>query len=159
MGEEQTDTEKGRQLKSVLDSLAENFRDWTTTATEKAGEFTRVAAEKAEELGKRGMLKMDIYQLQRERQKALSAVGLITFSALTGKKIADWEKSEDLSELIKRVKALDKDIAAKEEQATVDGIRRNQAEPSKNGTQKKAAAKPKTTASKKTKPKTKARKN
>lgn len=158
MSEDQSDKERGGQLKSVLDNLADNFRDWTTTATEKAGEFTRVAAEKAEELGKLGKLKMDIYQLQRERQKALSAVGLITFSSLTGEKSADWEKGEALSELINRVKSLDKEIAAKEAHATVDGVRRNQAEASKNGTQKKAAAKPKRTTAKKTKPKTTARK-
>jgi hypothetical protein len=158
MTEEQTDSDKGRQMRGVLDNLAENFRDWTTTATEKAGELTRVAAEKAEELGKLGKLKMDIYQLQRERQKALSALGLITFTALTGKKATDWEKSEASSELIARIKALDNEIAAKEAESARDVAQSVKADSAMNGKEKKTAAKPKKTPTKKTKAKTTAKK-
>jgi len=159
MGEDQTDTDKSRQMWGVLDNLAENFRDWTTIATEKAGELTRVAAEKAEELGRLGKLKMDIYQLQRERQKALSALELITFTALNRKKATGWEKSEDSSELIARVKALDNEIAAKEAESTRDVAQSAKAEAGKNGKKKKATAEPKKTTTKKTKAKTATKKS
>ncbi|MFC1481052.1 hypothetical protein ACFL6E_02255 [Candidatus Neomarinimicrobiota bacterium] len=151
MSEDQTESDKSQQVKSVLDNLADNFRDWTTTATEKAGEFTRVAAEKAEELGKLGKLKMDIYQLQRERQKALSALGLIAFTALKGKPAADWDKSEEISELIARVKTLDNEIAAKEERTSSDMAQTVKADPAKNGKEMKITARPKKKTTKKTK--------
>ncbi len=154
MAENETDNDLGRQLKSVLDNLVSNFRDWMSIAAEKAGELTRVAAEKAEEFGKLGKLKMDIYQLQRERQKALSALGLLTFKALNKKTVSDWEKSGSVSELIARVTALDKEIAVKDAvkdtEATADAEQTAPAEPSKNGNKEKSAAEPKKTTVKKT---------
>ena len=159
MAEDQTESDKGRHVRSVLDNLADNFRDWTTTATEKAGKLTRVAAEKAEELGKLGKLKLDIFQLQRERQKALSALGLKTFTALTGKTAADWEKRDAISGLIDRVHALDIDIAAKEAEATRSGGEPVKAESRVNGKEKHATGKPKKATAKKPKTKTTTKKN
>lgn len=101
-------------MSTIWDNLGEQIRTWTSTAAEKAGTFTRAAAHKAGELSKVGRLKMDVYQLQRERTRAHAELGTLAYQSLnkpTGPALKDQPGVEDLR---LRLAELGKKIAAKD---------------------------------------------
>jgi hypothetical protein len=89
-------------MKTIWENLGEQIKTWTNTAAEKAGAITKTAATKAEELSKVGRLKMDIYQLQRERGRLHTHLGRIAYQLLDGKKgaLADQPGVKDLHDRI-----------------------------------------------------------
>ena len=66
----------------MLDNLTNNIKAWTSTAASRAGELTRAAANKAEELSRIGRLKMEVYQLERQEHRYLADLGRITHKLL-----------------------------------------------------------------------------
>ena len=140
-------------MKSKLDELGEQIKAWTNTAAEKAGDFTRAAAAKAEELSRAGRLKVDIYQLQRERTRLFSDLGRIAYTALekgNGQALAD---QPEMANLRQRLAGLNGEIEKKEQEAERAS---HMAEPpkakapagAKKATGKKPATAQKTTAAK-----------
>ena len=69
-------------MATILDNLSENLKTWTNTAASRAGEITKAAANKAEELGKIGRLKMEVYQLQRQRQRFMGDLGEVAYGLI-----------------------------------------------------------------------------
>ena len=101
----------------MFDNLTDNLRAWTNTAASRAGEITKAAAAKAEELGRVGRLKMEVYQLQRQEQRHLADLGRVAYGLL---------KSKNASKALAEGKGVDKllkqlsDIAAKIRQKETD---------------------------------------
>lgn len=102
-------------MKSFIDSLAENLRTFTNSAAEKAGELTKVAAAKAEILSRIGRLKMDVFQLHREQNRNLAALGRIAYDELRGGQIKALADRNEVSGLNKKIADLDSAIAEKEQ--------------------------------------------
>ena len=112
----------------MFDNLTENLRAWTNTAASRAGELTKAAASKAEELGRIGRLKMEVYQLQRQEQRSLADLGRVAYRLLKGKQapkaLAEGEGVEgllkQLGDIAERIKQKEADIlsASKASSAT-----------------------------------------
>lgn len=98
-------------MKSVFDNLAENLRTWGNVAVERAGEFTKVAAEKADELSKAGRLKMDIFQMERERNRLFTDLGQAVYEGrdAAGLSLNKIEKAVTIEQKIGKI---NQDIAA-----------------------------------------------
>jgi len=103
-----------RKMKSIWENLGEQIKTWTDTAAEKAGVITRAAAAKAEELSKVGKLKMDIYQLRRERGRLYADLGQITYRTLEGRNKGTIESQPGVEDLRHRIGDITGKIKEKE---------------------------------------------
>lgn len=101
-------------MKAKLDDLVDRIRNWTDTATEKAGVISRAAAAKAEELSKVGKLKMDIYQLRRELSRLYADLGRLAYQSLEGKSGGTLADQPGVDDLLSRISGLLDDISVKE---------------------------------------------
>ena len=101
-------------MKTIWENLGEQIKTWTGTAAEKAGVITRAAASKAEELSKIGKLKMDIYQLRRERGRIYACLGQIAYHTLEGKSEGTLESQPRVEDLRRRIADLSGKIKEKE---------------------------------------------
>ncbi len=100
---------------TVIERFLVNFRKWSSTAGERAGEITKAAAIKAEELSKVGKLKLDVYQLERQQNRLMADLGRITFKAINGtskERVADLPGVDDLR---RRLATIAEDIKRKTE--------------------------------------------
>ena len=101
----------------MFDNLTENLRAWTNTAASRAGEITKAAASKAEELGRIGRLKMEVYQLQRQEQRYLADLGRVAYGLLKSKNAPKaLAEGKGVDTLLKQLS----DIAARIEQKETD---------------------------------------
>jgi len=101
-------------MKTIWENLGEQIKTWTGTVAEKAGIITRAAASKAEELSKIGKLKMDIYQLRRERGRIYAGLGQIAYNTLEGKSEGTLESQPRVEDLRHRIADLTGKIKEKE---------------------------------------------
>jgi len=101
-------------MKNIWENLGEQIRTWSDTAAEKAVVITRAAATKAEELSKIGKLKMDIYQLRRERGHLYADLGQIAYQTLEGKGKGTLESQSGVDDLRRRIAGLTARIKEKE---------------------------------------------
>ena len=101
-------------MKTIWENLGEQIKTWTDTVAEKAGIITRAAASKAEELSKIGKLKMDIYQLRRERGRSYAGLGQIAYHTLEGKSEGTLESQPRVEDLRRRIADLSGKIKEKE---------------------------------------------
>jgi len=103
-------------MNDKIDRLIEKFRIWTQSAAERAGTITKVAATKAEELGKIGKLKMEVYQLEREQTRLYTDLGKFAFKALENQEDGSWADQERVKDIRARVSILAQQIKGKEEE-------------------------------------------
>ena len=93
-------------MKNILGNLGEQIKTWSDTVAGKAVVITRAAATKAEELSKIGKLKMDIYQLRRERGHLYADLGRIAYQTLEGKSKGMLEGQSGVEDLRRRIAGL-----------------------------------------------------
>ncbi|UCH63194.1 MAG: hypothetical protein JSU77_01710 [Fidelibacterota bacterium] len=103
-------------MKNIWENLSEQIRVWSDSAAEKAVVITRAAASKAEELSKIGKLKMDIYQLRRERGNLYADLGQIAYQSLEGKSKGTLESQSGVDDLRRRIAGLAGKIKEKEDE-------------------------------------------
>ena len=132
-------------MSTMWDNLGEQIRTWTNTAAEragtftraageKAGTFTRAAANKAEELSKASFLKVDIYQLQRERNRLYADLGSLAYRRLEQATGPALRELPGVEELRLRIAGLGAKIVAREDEL-------RQASDHEDAARRKAAAK------------------
>lgn len=101
-------------MATLLDNFTDNLKTWTNSAANRASELTKAAAIKAEELGKVGRLKMEVYQLQRQRQRFLGDLGKVAYSLIKKNTAPDaLAKSDGVDTLMKRLTDLNAKIDIK----------------------------------------------
>lgn len=103
-------------MSRMIDRLLENFRKWTNTAAARAGEISKAAASKAEELSKVGKLKLDVYQLEREQNRLLADLGRIAYQALQGAGDESLRKLTGVEDLHRRIADIAREVDQKNEQ-------------------------------------------
>ncbi len=100
-------------MSRMIDQFLENFRKWTNTAAERAGEISKAAATKAEELSKVGKLKLDVYQLEREQNRLLADLGRIAHDALQRAEAEPLQELTGVEDLRHRIAGIARDIDRK----------------------------------------------
>ena len=105
-------------MKNIWENLGEQIKTWSDTVAGKAVVITRAAATKAEELSKIGKLKMDIYQLRRERGHLYADLGRIAYQTLEGKSKGMLEGQSGVKDLRRRIAGLT--VKIKENEAELE---------------------------------------
>ena len=91
-------------MATILDNFTDNLKTWTNSAANRASELTKAAANKAEELGKVGRLKMEVFQLQRQRQRFLGDLGAVAYGLIKNKTAPDaLAKNNGVENLMRRL--------------------------------------------------------
>lgn len=111
-------------MKNIWENLGEQIKTWSDTVAGKAVVITRAAATKAEELSKIGKLKMDIYQLRRERGHLYADLGRIAYQTLDGKSKGMLEGQSGVKDLRRRIAGLT--VKIKENEAELERASRQE---------------------------------
>ena len=113
-------TDKWENIKHKIENLA-------NSAADKATEFTRDAADKAEKLTQKSKIKLDIFQLEKSRDKQYLKLGKLVFNNLNHNfnDIMALEGTKDIKDTIDD---LNSEIQKKEEKLT--SIKTNKTEDS-----------------------------
>ncbi|MCF7885478.1 MAG: hypothetical protein K9M80_03200 [Candidatus Marinimicrobia bacterium] len=94
------------------EKIRNRMEDFVTKAADKAGEFTKEASEKAEQMSRIGRIKLDKIQLKKNKDKVLNKIGQKTFDLLNEGK--DVSGNEEIKALIEEIHELDKKLKAKD---------------------------------------------
>ena len=101
-------------MASLWNDIKKNLGGWAAKAADKATEFSRDAAEKAEELTRLGKVKLDIFQINREIEKQFVKLGGIVYDMVSEQK-KNIESSESIISLVEEIRNLEKKLRKKEE--------------------------------------------
>jgi len=132
-------------MSTKFEGFKKSFGDWFSKAADKAEEFTREAAGKAEEVTKLGKVKLDIFQIKRDVEKNHTRMGKLVFDLVLGKKEANIEKHAEVLAIVKEIQELEKKKSAKEnEYEKIKEVSKNAAEPAEETPETKTAPPKKT---------------
>ena len=101
-------------MATLWDDVKKSLGDWFSKAADRAGELTREAADKAEEVTKLGKVKLDIFQVKRELEKKFSDLGGIVYHLITQEDAKNIEKNAKITALLADVKELEQKLKKKE---------------------------------------------
>ena len=98
-------------MTTLWDSIKKGLLDGAKTAKEGA----QIAAEKAEELGKKSKVMLDISNIRRKIEKNFTELGGKAFHLIHEEKVKDITGDADIKSLIKSIKTLEADLQKKHE--------------------------------------------
>jgi hypothetical protein len=87
-------------------SLWDDVRAWLSDAT-------KSAAKEAEDLSRRGRLKFDMMNLNRQLEQAFADLGGLAYELLTKKKLSDLTKEKEVLAHLAKIKSLEQELKRK----------------------------------------------
>jgi len=111
------------ESKKVLEKLAVKIAD-------RAGEFTKDAAVKAEEVTKLGKVKLDLFQLKREKEKEFETLGEKVFDLIQDSKKKKIKEDKDVLNCVDKILELNTQFEEKEKK--YNEIKKQSADKGKN---------------------------
>ncbi len=102
-------------MTNLWDDLKKNLTQWSSVAVEKAEEMSKIAVAKTEELTRISKIKIEIRQLQRDRDKAFEELGRYIRKNADQKKL-NFAKDEEVKVLFGKLTEIEAVIAEKEKQ-------------------------------------------
>jgi len=127
-------------MSELLDNAKKSFGEWFSKAVDKAGEFTREAADRTEEVTKLGKVKLDIFQIKRNIDKVFTDLGRCVYNLL-GEEAKNIEKNKSVKSYIDKIKTLEKNLEEMEEKC--ERIKKTHPDKSQEEKKKKEKAAPK----------------
>lgn len=110
-------------MTTLWDSIKKSFKDGAKIAKDGA----TIAAEKAEELGKRSKLMLDISNIKRRIEKHFTELGGKVYHGMQEENITDFAGREDVAGLVQAIKELDDELNQKQQE--LDAVGRQEEEP------------------------------
>lgn len=89
-----------------MTSLWDDVRAWLSDAT-------KSAVKEAEDLSRRGRLKLDMMNLNRQLERAFADLGGLTYELLTKKRVTDLSSDENVVKHLERIKGLEQELKRK----------------------------------------------
>ncbi len=108
------------------DDLKKRLEKFATRAADKAGDFTREAADRAEEVTKLGKIKLDIFQIKREKEKEFEKVGQTVYDLLKANNLKGIANNKAIKGSVRLIDELD--VKLKEKEARYQKIKKHEAE-------------------------------
>ncbi|MFH1212966.1 MAG: hypothetical protein V1681_02670 [Candidatus Neomarinimicrobiota bacterium] len=102
-------------MAGIWDDIKKGVGGFASKAAVKAGEFTREAADKAEEMTKLGKVKLDIFQIKRDTDKKFTDLGGVVYGLLDQTEKVEIYDNEKVNALVAEIKNLEKQLKEKEE--------------------------------------------
>ncbi len=101
-------------MSKIWDDLKSNMKDWSNAAVEKAEEVSKVAVAKTEELTKISKIKLAIHQLQRDKNKEISALGKLVYNHSKEANMSNFTGNSEFFSHVEKIDSLNVQIIEKE---------------------------------------------
>ena len=101
-------------MSKIWDDLKSNMKDWSNAAVEKAEEVSKVAVAKTEELTKISKIKLVIHQLQRDKNKEISALGKLVYNHSKEANMSNFTGNSEFFSHVEKIDNLNTQIVEKE---------------------------------------------
>ena len=101
-------------MSKIWDDLKSNMKDWSNAAVEKAEEVSKVAVAKTEELTKISKIKLVIHQLQRDKNKEISALGKLVYNNSKEANMSNFTGNSEFFSHVEKIDSLNAQIIEKE---------------------------------------------
>lgn len=90
-------------MAKLWDDLKQNMKEWTSVAVEKAEEVSKIAVAKTEELTKISKIKIEIHQLQRERNKIFEKLGRLVHENAQKDNMVNFTGNTEFFSLVEKI--------------------------------------------------------
>ena len=101
-------------MSKIWDDLKSNMKDWSNAAVEKAEEVSKVPVAKTEELTKISKIKLVIHQLQRDKNKEISALGKLVYNHSKEANMSNFTGNSEFFSHVEKIDSLNVQIIEKE---------------------------------------------
>tara|TARA_Y100001960_G_scaffold294113_1_gene337677 strand:+ start:4860 stop:5297 length:438 start_codon:yes stop_codon:yes gene_type:complete len=101
-------------MSKIWDDLKSNMKDWSNAAVEKAEEVSKVAVAKTEELTKISKIKLVVHQLQRDKNKEISALGKLVYNHSKEANMSNFTGNAEFFSYVEKIDSLNMQIIEKE---------------------------------------------
>ena len=101
-------------MSKIWDDLKSNMKDWSNAAVEKAEEVSKVAVAKTEELTRISKIKLVIHQLQRDKNKEISALGKLVYNHSKEANMSNFTGNSEFFSHVEKIDSLNAQIIEKE---------------------------------------------
>jgi len=99
-------------MTTLWDNIKRGFKDSAKFAKEGA----TIAAEKAEELGKKSKVMLDISNIKRKIEKQFTELGGKVYHEMHVNNVADFSSHEGVQNIVKSIKELEDELLVKQEE-------------------------------------------
>ena len=100
-------------MNKLWDDLKDNMKEWGASAVEKAEEISRVAVAKGEEFTKISKLKIEIIQLQKQKDAHYKKLGKLVFNFVQKDNLANFTGNTEFFKIVDKINRINKDISEK----------------------------------------------
>ena len=100
-------------MNKLWDDLKDNMKEWSASAVEKAEEISRVAVAKGEEFTKISKLKIEIIQLQKQKDAQYKKLGKLVFNFVQKDNLANFTGNAEFFKIIDKINGINKKISEK----------------------------------------------
>ncbi len=112
-------------MTTLWDNIKKGFMDSAKIAKEGA----HIAAEKAEELGKKSKVMLDISNIKRKIEKQFTELGGIAYHAIVEENVTDFSSYEKVTGHLETIKTFEAELNEKQEELERIGRMKDDAEP------------------------------
>ena len=100
-------------MNKLWDDLKDNMKEWSASAVEKAEEISRVAVAKGEEFTKISKLKIEIIQLQKQKDTQYKKLGKLVFNFVQKDNLANFTGNAEFFKIVDKINGINKNISEK----------------------------------------------
>ena len=102
-------------MNKLWDDLKDNMKEWSASAVEKAEEISRVAVAKGEEFTKISKLKIEIIQLQKQKDVQYKKLGKLVFNFVQKDNLANFTGNAEFFKIVDKINEINKNISEKKD--------------------------------------------
>lgn len=99
-----------------MTTLWDNIKKGLMDSAKMAKEGAQIAAEKAEELGKKSKIMLDISNIKRKIEKQFTELGGKVYHEMHEESVTDFAANEDVKSIVAGIKALEEELRAKQDE-------------------------------------------
>jgi len=100
-------------MNKLWDDLKDNMKEWSASAVEKAEEISRVAVAKGEEFTKISKLKIEIIQLQKQKDAQYKKLGKLVFNFVQKDNLANFTGNAEFFKIVDKINEINKKLSEK----------------------------------------------
>ena len=100
-------------MNKLWDDLKDNMKEWSASAVEKAEEISRVAVAKGGEFTKISKIKIEIIQLQKQKDFNYRKLGKLVFNFAQKDNLANFTGNTEFFKIVDKINGIDKNISIK----------------------------------------------
>jgi hypothetical protein len=105
-------------------SFSERMRDMIDKGLVASRDLAKKAGEKAKELGEKGVLKLDIAQLESRAEKLIAKLGAEVYASMVDRNVQTVSRdTEAISSILKQIEELRGTIEVKEKEYAAIGVK------------------------------------